>query len=79
MIPRLTPAGYAQTKTKLENLERRSAELPSRTGLSALHRAGVRRSYERMIRQYRREIKTYEVERCAESKKKCGEKTGVSD
>ena len=42
MIPRLTPGGYAQTKSKLENLERRLADLESLPGLSPLHRAEVR-------------------------------------
>jgi hypothetical protein len=32
-----------------------------RTDLSAAHTAEVRRSYERMIGQYRREIKLYEA------------------
>jgi len=69
MIPRLTPGGYAQTKTKLENLERRLAGLESRADLKPLHLAEVRRSYKSMIRKYRREMKLYEVERCQESEK----------
>jgi hypothetical protein len=69
MTPRLTPGGYAQTKTKLENLERRLADLESRTGLNPVHRAEARRSYDSMIRQYRREMRLYEVERCHESEK----------
>jgi hypothetical protein len=67
MTPRLTPRGYDQTKTKLENLERRLAELDSRFDLSPVHRAEVRHSYESMIRQYRREMSLHEVERCHES------------
>jgi hypothetical protein len=69
MTPRLTPGGYTQTKAKLENVERRLADLESRTGLSPVHRAEVRRSYESMIRQYRREMRLHEVERCHESEK----------
>ena len=59
----MTPGGYAQTKAKLEDLERRLAGLASRTDLKPLHRAEVRRSYESMIRQYRREMKLFEAER----------------
>jgi hypothetical protein len=61
MTTRLTPEGYAQTKAKLENLERRLADLQSRTDLTPLHLADVRRSYTSMIRQYRREITLYEA------------------
>jgi sugar-specific transcriptional regulator TrmB len=61
MTPHLTPDGYAQTKTKLENLERRLADLESRTDLNPLHREEIRRSYESMIRQYRRETRLYEA------------------
>jgi len=69
MTPRLTPGGYAQTKTKLENLERRLAGLESRADLKPLHLAEVRRSYKSMIRKYRREMRLHEVERCQESEK----------
>ena len=62
MTTRLTDEGYAQTKTKLENLERRLADLQSRTDLTASHLADVRRSYNSMVRQYRREIALYEAE-----------------
>jgi hypothetical protein len=48
MTPRLSPGGYAQTQAKLTNLERRLADLESRTDLKPLHRAEVRRSYERI-------------------------------
>ncbi len=70
MIPRLSPGGYAQTQAKLENLERRLAKLVSRNDLRGIHLAEVRRSYSRMIRQYRRELKLYEAERGQESEKK---------
>ena len=69
MTLRLTDGGYAQTKAKLENLERRLADLESRADLEPLHLAEVRRSYKSMIRQYRREIKLYETERGQESEK----------
>jgi hypothetical protein len=62
MIPRLSASGYAQTRVKLENLERRLAELESRTDLKPLHLAAVKRSYKTMIRQYRRELTVYEAE-----------------
>jgi hypothetical protein len=64
MIPRLTLAGYAQTKAKLDGLERRLADVESRGDLKPLHLAAVRRSYASMIRKYRRELKLYEAERC---------------
>ncbi len=70
MIPRLSEGGYAQTQAKLENLERRLADLESRTELKAAHLAEVRRSYKRMIRQYRREMKLYEAEQGQESEGK---------
>jgi hypothetical protein len=70
MTAKLTPDGYAQTKAKLENLERRLAELESRTDLKPLHLAEVRHSYKTMIRQYRREMKLYEAGRGQESEKR---------
>ncbi len=57
----LTPAGYAQTKEKLAQMETRLAALRVRTDLNPTHRAEVERSYEDMIRQYRRELKLYEA------------------
>jgi hypothetical protein len=62
MTTRLTPEGYDQTKTKLENLARRLADLESRTDLDPTHLADVRRSYKTMMRQYRREMMLYEAE-----------------
>ncbi len=62
MTTRLTPEGYAQTKTKLENLEGRLTDLESRSDLEPGHLADVRRSYKTMIRQYRREMMLYEAE-----------------
>jgi len=70
MIPRLTPGGYAQTKAKLESLVHRLANLESRVDLKPLHLAEVRRSYQSMIRQYRRELELYEAERCHGSEQK---------
>lgn len=67
MTTRLTPEGYAQTKTKLESLERRLADLQSRTDLAPSHLADVRRSYKSMIRQYRREIMLYEAEQAQQA------------
>ncbi len=61
MTTQLTPEGYAQTLEKLENLEKRLAELENRTDLSSQHLADTRRSYDQMIRQYRREVKLYEA------------------
>jgi hypothetical protein len=69
VIPRLTPGGYAQTKAKLENLEHRLADVEARSDLKPMHLAEVRRSYRSMIRQYRREMKLYEAERCHDSEK----------
>jgi hypothetical protein len=62
MIHHLNPDGYAQTKNKLENLDRRLADLESRTDLEPDHLADVQRSYRTMIRQYQREIMLYEAE-----------------
>ncbi len=70
MTPKLTPDGYAQTKAKLESLERRLADLESRTDLKPLHLAEVRRSYQTMIRQYLREMKLYEAGRGQEAEKR---------
>ena len=69
MTAKLTPDGYAQTKTKLENLERRLADLESRTDLDPLHLADVRRSYRNMMRQYRREMILYEAEQSHQTPK----------
>jgi hypothetical protein len=69
MTAKLTQDGYAQTKTKLENLERRLADLESRTDLDPLHLADVRRSYKTMMRQYRREMLLYEAEQSHQTQK----------
>ena len=61
MTPRLTPAGYSQTKAKLAALEKRLADVEERTDLSPCHATEVRRSYAGITRQYRREIKLYEA------------------
>jgi hypothetical protein len=61
MTPLLTPEGYAQTKAKLADLEKRLAALETRTDLKPLHLAEVRRSYQNMIRRYLREIKLFEA------------------
>jgi hypothetical protein len=61
MTPILSRAGYEQTKAKCADLEERLAGLARRTDLSPLHLAEVRRSYQTMIRKYRRELKLYEA------------------
>jgi hypothetical protein len=62
MTAKLSAAGYLQTKEKLVLMEARLEELRTRTDLHPVHRAEVERSYEDMMRQYRREIKLYEAE-----------------
>ncbi len=61
MTAALTDAGYIQTKAKLADLVERRSRAKARTDLSPAHRAEVIRSHDRMIRQYRREIKLYET------------------
>jgi hypothetical protein len=61
MTPVLTDAGYLQTKVKLSDLIERRSRLLVRADLSPTHRAEVLRSYSRMIRQYRGEIKLYDA------------------
>lgn len=57
----LTPEGYVQTKKKLKSMEIRMEQLDRQTGISEVHRAESRRSYEDMIGQYLRELKLYEA------------------
>jgi hypothetical protein len=61
MTPELTDAGFLQTKAKLADLIERRSRILDRADLSPTHRAEVVRSYNRMISQYRREIKLYEA------------------
>ena len=61
MIPELTEAGYDQTRSKLADLLERRSRIATRGDLAPAHREEVVRSYDRMIRQYRREIKLYEA------------------
>ena len=61
MTTQLTPEGYTQTVEKLDNLEKRLAQLENRKDLSPQHLAETRRSYDQMIRQYCREVKLYEA------------------
>ena len=63
MTPELSAAGYAQTQAKLADLRARLAALEARTGLRPVHREEARKSCERMISQYLREIKLYEARR----------------
>jgi hypothetical protein len=58
----LTDAGFLQTRVKLSDLIKRRSQVFDRADLSSTHRVEVLRSYDRMIRQYRREIKLYEAE-----------------
>jgi hypothetical protein len=67
MTPELTDAGFLQTKVKLSDLIERRSRVLDRADLSPTHRAEVVRSYNRMIRQYRREIKLYEAARARAS------------
>jgi hypothetical protein len=57
----LTPEGYAATKEKYANMEKRLAALKKRTDLQPQHAAEARRSYLDMMRQYLRDIKLYEA------------------
>ena len=61
MTPELSDSGYVQTKDKLAQLIDRRSRVLDRTDLSATHREEVLRSYDRMIGQYRREVKLYEA------------------
>ena len=61
MTPLLTQESYLQTQHKLARLEARLAALRARPAHNLVHRAEVERSYEEMLRQYRREIKLYEA------------------
>jgi hypothetical protein len=61
MTAYLDAQGYERTKTKLADLERRQAEIESRTDLAPSHRQQVLRSYHQMMQQYLREIKLYEA------------------
>ena len=65
MTPELDEAGYLQTRTKLADLLDRRSRITSRADLSPTHRGEVIRSYDRMIGQYRREIKLYEAKHAA--------------
>ena len=68
MTPLLTPTGYAQTQKKLAQMEKRLAQLEGRATGKPKHFDEVRRSYARMIGQYRREIKLYEATRARQTK-----------
>jgi hypothetical protein len=67
MTSELTDAGFLQTKVKLSDLIERRSRVLDRADLSPTHRVEVVRSYNRMIRQYRREIKLYEAARARAS------------
>jgi hypothetical protein len=61
----LTDDGYAQTKAKLADLERRLAVIEGRADLTPAHKAEVLSSYHAQMRQYAREIKLYEAAHAA--------------
>ena len=65
MTPALDEAGYLQTKSTLADLLDRRSRIAARTDFSPAHRGEVVRSYDRVIRQYRREIKLYEATHAA--------------
>ncbi len=65
-----TEAGYLQTKKKLAQMEDRLAALRRRTDLDPVHRAEVERSYQDMMRQYRRDLKLYEATHAPEDSPK---------
>jgi hypothetical protein len=65
----LTPEGYAATREKYANMEKRLAALAKRTDLQPEHAAAVRRSYLDMMRQYLRDIKLYEAAMARQGKK----------
>ena len=67
MTAELTDSGFLQTKVKLSDLIKRRSQVLDRADLRPTHRAEVLRSYDRMIRQYRREIKLYEAARAPAS------------
>ena len=75
MTPELTEAGYIQTKAKLADLMERRSQIAVRVDLSPTHRSEVLRSLDRMIGQYRREIKLYEATRA--SAREAAEKSPV--
>jgi hypothetical protein len=64
----LTPEGYAATKEKYANMERRLAALAKRTDLQPEHAVVARSSYLDMMRQYLRDIKLYEAALAHQSK-----------
>ena len=75
MTAELTEAGYIQTKSKLADLMGRRSRIAVRLDLSPTHRAEVLRSHDRMIGQYRQEIKLYEATRA--SAREAAEKSPV--
>jgi hypothetical protein len=70
MTEQLTPQGYSQTKEKLAWMEARLLALRGRTDLPPSHKAMAVESYEKMIRQFRKEIKLYEAKQATSSPKK---------
>jgi hypothetical protein len=73
----LTPEGYAATKEKYANMEKRLAALAGRTDLHPEHLAAARRSYLDMMRQYLRDIKLYEAALARQSRQANSGNRGV--
>lgn len=78
MNAELTFEGYEWTKELLTQMEARLAALQKRTDLDPVHRSEVQRSYEDMMRQYRRTLKLYEAAHRSEFPEKASEKVDAS-
>lgn len=78
MKPILAPEGYRSTKEKLRQMEARLAALQKRTDLSPAHRSDAQRSYEDMMRQYRRDLKLYEAAHRSEFPEQTSETADVT-
>ena len=61
MTEPLNHAAYCRTKELLANMESRRARLRERTDLHPSVRTAAERSYIDMMRQYKRNIKLYEI------------------
>lgn len=61
MTEALTESGYRATKDKLAAMEARLADLQQRTDVHPSVRSAAERSYQDMMRQYKREITLYEL------------------
>ena len=61
MTDSLNFAGYCRTKEKFAGMEARLTRLRQRTDLNPSLKSAVERSYIDMMRQYKRDIKLYEM------------------